>query len=170
MKSIVERSERVPRDRLAELVSAATYGTVHVLAALAVIGATSLTVGQGAEIVAGVGIATWVAHLFADLLGGHVLHREPLHRREVGRAAIDGSPIIMATILPAAALVLARLDVVGDRTAKFTAIVVALLQLLLIGAFVAQVAPARPRVRWVFGGAVAAAGLVVVVLTLALGH
>ena len=81
---MVERSERMPRDRLAELVSAATYGTVHVLATLAVIGATSLTVGQGAEIVAGVGIATWVAHLFADLLGGHVLHRGP--RSTVGRS------------------------------------------------------------------------------------
>jgi hypothetical protein len=167
---MVERSGRLPREQLAELVSAATYGTVHVLAALAVIGATSLTVGQGAEIVAGVGIATWVAHLFADLLGAHVLHREPLHRREVKRAVIDGSPIILATILPAAALLLARVDVFGEQTAKLAAIVIALLQLLLIGSFVAQVAPARSGARWVFAAAVAAVGFIVVLLTLALGH
>jgi hypothetical protein len=167
---MVERSERMPRERLAELVFAATYGTVHVLAALAVIGATSLTVGQGAEIVAGVGLATWLAHLFAQLLSGHVLHREPLHRREVRRAAIDGSPIVISTILPAAVLLLARVGGIENQTAKLAAVVVALLQLLVIGAFVARVAPARPGARWVFAGAVAAIGLIVVALTLWLGH
>ena len=83
---------------------------------------------------------------------------------------IDGSPIVVATILPAVALLLARLDVMSDRTSKLMAIVVALLQLLVIGVFVAQVAPTRPGARWVFAGAVAGAGAVVVLLTVTLGH
>jgi hypothetical protein len=170
MTSIIDRSNQLPRERLAELVSAATYGTVLVLAALGVIGASDVALGHGAEIVAGVGLATWLAHLFAELLGGHVLHREPLHRRELERAAVDGSPIVIATILPAAALLLARLDVLANGTAKLVAIVLALLQLLLIGAFVARVAPARPGARWVFAATVAGVGLLVVLLTVLLGH
>jgi hypothetical protein len=170
MTSLIDRSNQLPRERLAGLVSAATYGTVLVLAALGVVGASDVALGHGAEIVAGVGLATWLAHLFAQLLGGHVLHREPLHRREVSRAAIDGSPIVIATVLPAAVLLLARVDVLSNWTAKLVAIAVALLQLLVIGVFVAHVAPARPNARWVFAAAVAGVGLVVVLFTVLLGH
>ena len=62
----------IPRERLAELVSAASYGTVLVLAALSVISVSEVAHGHGAELVAGVGVATWLAHLFAEILGGHV--------------------------------------------------------------------------------------------------
>ena len=77
----------IPRQRLAELVSAASYGTVLVLAALSVVGASEVALGHGAELVAGVGMATWLAHLFAEILGQHVEHETPRGRREIARAA-----------------------------------------------------------------------------------
>jgi hypothetical protein len=163
-------SERIPRERLAELVTSASYGSVLVLAALGVIGVSDVALGHGSELVAGVGAATWIAHLFAELLGGHVSHPEPLHRKQLGRAAIDGSPILAATVLPAAVLGLGRLDLVSDGTARTAAILVATLQLLLIGAFVARVAPTRPSARWKFALSTAAIGFAVVVLTVVLGH
>jgi hypothetical protein len=58
----------------------------------------------------------------------------------------------------------------SNWTAKLVAIAVALLQLLVIGVFVAHVAPARPNARWVFAAAVAGVGLVVVLFTVLLGH
>jgi hypothetical protein len=48
------------------------------------------------------------------------------------------------TVLPAIVLGLGRLDLLSDTAARISAIVVAVLQLLAIGAFVAQVAPAPP--------------------------
>lgn len=162
--------EAASRERLAELVSAASYGTVLVLAALAVIGVSEVALGHGSEVVAGVGLATWLAHLFAELLGGHVLHREPLHVDNVRRAAIDGSPILVATVLPAAVLVLGRLDMVSDDTARVLAILVGVLQLLLIGAYVARVAPANPAAVWSYAVVTAGVGVLVVALTIWLGH
>jgi hypothetical protein len=167
---MVDRAAGMPRERIAELVAAASYGSVLVLAALSVIGVRQISLGYGAEIVFGVGVATWLAHLFAELLGGHVLHQEPLHRREIGAATVNGSPIVVATLLPGAVLLFARVDVLSDTTAKLIAIVVALLQLLGIGIFVGRVAPSRPGARWLFAGTVACIGLVVVVVTVFLGH
>ena len=160
----------MPRERLAELVSAASYGSVLVLAALSVIGVSDVALGHGAEIVAGVGAATWIAHLFAELLGGHVLRHEPLHRSDVKRAAVDGSPILASTVLPALVLSLGRLDLLSDTTSRILAIVVAIVQLLVIGAFVARVAPARPAATWRFAVAVAGIGVGIVALTVVLGH
>jgi hypothetical protein len=63
MRPFVHAADDLPRDRLAELVSAATYGCVLVLGALTVLGVSDVAVGQGAELVAGVGVATWAAAL-----------------------------------------------------------------------------------------------------------
>ena len=46
-------------------------------------------------------------------------------RTELARAAVDGSPILASTLLPAAVLLLGRLDVMTDQTARVAAIVVA---------------------------------------------
>jgi hypothetical protein len=162
--------EHIPRERLAELVSAASYGSVLVLAALSVIGVSEVALGHGAELVAGVGVATWLAHLFAELLGGHVEHVAPRERDEIVRAVVDGSPILAATVLPATVLLLARLDVLPDTAARVVAIVVAIAQLFGIGAVVARVAPTPPAARWTFAATTAVVGLVIVALTVALGH
>jgi hypothetical protein len=163
-------ADRMPRERLAEVVSAAAYGCVLVLAALGVVGVSDVALGHGAELVAGVGLATWLAHLFAELLGAHVTRHEPLHRSEVKRAAADGSPILAAPVLPAIILGLGRLDVVSSTTARIVAIVVAVAQLLLIGVFVARLSPARSGVAWSFALATVGIGVAVVALTLLLGH
>jgi hypothetical protein len=170
MSGLVEMTERLPRERLAELVSAAAYGSVLVLAALSVIGVSDVALGRGSEIVAGVGAATWLAHLFAELVGAHIRHPQPLLGSEVRRAAVDGSPILAVTVLPAIAIGLARLDVVGDTAARLIAIVIAILQLLAIGLFVARVAVAPPATRWGFAAVTAGIGVVVVALTVLLGH
>src|SRR3954447_4500668 len=56
------------RHRLGDLVSAAAYGTILVLAALSVLDIRQVGLGYSAELIAGVGVATWVAHIFAELL------------------------------------------------------------------------------------------------------
>jgi hypothetical protein len=157
-------------ERLAELVRAASYGTVLVLAALSAIGVSDVALGHGSELVAGVGLATWLAHLFAELLGGQVHRDTRLGRREVRRAMADGSPILVSTVLPALVLLLGRLDLVADGTARIVAIAVGVLQLAAIGAFVGRVAPARPGTVWAVAGVTVAAGIAVVAVTVALGH
>jgi hypothetical protein len=166
----VPEPDRIPRERRAELVSAASYGTVLVLAALSVISVSDVALGHGSELVASVGLATFLAHLFAELLGGHVRHDEPLGAGEVRRAMVDGSPILLASVLPAVVLTLGRLEVVSGDTARVLAMVVGVLQLVAIGAFVGRVAPGRSVARWTFTAVTALAGLLVVILSVGLGH
>jgi hypothetical protein len=160
----------IPRQRLSELVSAAAYGCVLLLAALAAIGVSEVADGLGLEIIAGIGGATWLAHLFAELLGGHLRTPEPLHRHEVARAAVDGSPILVMTILPATALFLGRVGVLGDASARYAAIGLGVAQLAAIGAYVSLTSHTRKAGRWVFAAGTAVAGMAVVLLTVLLGH
>jgi hypothetical protein len=170
MQPLLDKASGLSRERLAELISAASYGSVLVLAGLSVIGVSDVAKRHGVELVAGVGLATWIAHLFAELLGEHIRHAEPLDRREVKRAAVDGSPILASTVLPALVLGLGRLDVISPNTARIAAIVTAVLQLMGIGGLVARVVPAPPTTPITFALITATAGLAVVMVTVLLGH
>ena len=161
---------RAPWDRLATRIDAAAYGTVLVLVALSTIDITEIGVGHSSELVFGVGLATWIAHLFAELLGEHVRHGEAVSWAEARRASIDGSPILASTILPALVLFLGRIDLIDDGTARNLAILVAVLQLSLIGGIVARSTPGSPTPAWTFAISTAVAGVVVVALKVALGH
>jgi hypothetical protein len=158
------------RERRAERIGAAAYGTVLVLTALALVEVTDVGTGHGVELVAGVGVATWIAHLFAELLAEHVRHDRPLTWAQVTAAAADGSPIFIVTVLPALALLLGSVDLVSDETARTLAILLALAQLSLIGAVVGRLSPTTTSSAWGFAAVVAAAGIVVVGLEVALGH
>jgi hypothetical protein len=158
------------RKRLAERVTAAAYGTVLVLAALAVLGPDNVEAGHGWEIVAGVGLATWIAHLYAETIGDHLLHGATIGRAEIVRAMADGSPILLAAVPPALVLLLGRLDVLEAGTALVVALVVAFLQLVGVGVFVGRLVSTREGGVWWYAAATAAVGLVVVTVKLVLTH
>src|SRR5436190_23632080 len=113
--TIPEPLQRWPQERMAERVSAAAYGTVLVLAALALLDADNVASGLGWELVTGVGVATWVAHLYAEVVGDHVRKSAPLDGAEVRLAMLDGLPILLAAVPPALVLFLGRLDVLAAR-------------------------------------------------------
>ena len=121
MTGLVGRLRRMPRERAADLVTAAAYGTVLVLGALAFVAPSDVADGHGIELVAGVGVATWVAHVFADLVGEHVRHSDRLTAEELRWSLLSGTPILAATVLPALAIGLGRLEAISDEAAIGTA-------------------------------------------------
>ncbi len=170
IKSLGERIERWPRDRLAERLSAASYGTVLVLASLALIDADDVSSGLGWELVTGVGIATWLAHLFAQVVGDHVRRRSPVDRDEFARAMADGIPIPLAAVAPALMLGLGRLGVVDEDAALWASIAIGIVQLAGVGAIVGSTVTGRGKGTWSYAAATAVFGLFVVTLKLALSH
>jgi hypothetical protein len=155
----------------AERITAAAYGTVLTLTALPLIHPDDVVDGVGWQLIVGVGVATWLAHLFAEVVGDHVRHSAAAHERaEIARAMVDGLPILAAVVLPAATLVLGRLDAIGGRGALWVAVAVAIVQLVGLGAYVGAIAGERPSERWAYAGATALFGLIVVVIKLILGH
>lgn len=157
------------RDRLAERVSAASYGTVLIIAALLVVEADDVASGWGWELMVGVGAATWVAHLYAEVLGNHVRNSDATRSRQARKAMVDGLPILLAPLLPAIALLFGRLGLLEPRQALWIAVIVALLQLVVIGALVGVVSE-RGSNTLRYAAVAALVGLGVVLLLVALGH
>ena len=160
----------MPRERLAERVSAASYGTILVLAALPLISAAEVASGWGWELVGGVGLATWVAHLYAEVVGDHVRTGALPDRTELNGAMADGLPILLAALPPGAILLVGRLGVVDPRLALWAAVAVAVVQLIGLGAFVGRVAAPNGGATWWYAAVTAAIGVAVVILKLRLGH
>ena len=157
------------RDRLAERVSAASYGTVLIIASLLVVNTEDVESGWGWELVVGVGVATWLAHLYAEVLGNHVRNSEATRSHELRKAMADGLPILLAAFLPAITLGFGRTGVVDPRLALWIAVGVAIVQLVGIGAFVGRVADQRSS-TWRYTAIALVFGLAVVLLLVALGH
>lgn len=159
-----------PRERLARRVSAASYGTILVLGALVFVRADQVSSGLGWELVTGVGLATWVAHLYAEVLGDHVLTDTALNRAELKRAMTDGLPILLAAVPPATLLLLGRTGLLDPGTAVTTAVVVGLGQLVGLGALIGAL-PSRGMARtWSYAAFTLLIGVVVVALRLFLKH
>jgi hypothetical protein len=170
IKTIADRLGGRQPERFAERLSATCYGTVLVLAALPLIDADDVSSGLGWELVTGVGVATWVAHFYAEVVGDHLRHGSTLDRSEVNRAMVDGLPILLAAVLPAVALLLGRIDVLDPGVALWTAVAVAIGQLVAVGAFVGASVSPRDKSPWSYAAVTAAMGIAVVTLKLVLGH
>lgn len=156
---------------MAERLSAASYGTVLVLAALALIDEDEVSSGLGWELVTGVGVATWIAHLYAEVVGDQLHGRSVVDRAEMTTAMLDGVPILVAAFAPAMMLLLGRIDVLDDRTALWAAVAVAVLQLVGIGAIVGSaVSSSRVGGAWSYAAVVSIIGVGVVALKVAFGH
>ena len=167
---MTSRWQTLPQERLAEQVSAALYGSVLVLAALPLIDVDQVESGAGWGLVSGVGLATWVAHLFAEVVGDRVRHGQVYDRKEIRRAMVDGVPILVVAVLPAVMLLLGRVDVLDNRGALWAALAVALAQLGAVTAFVGSRASAGGAKLWPYVAATVAIGIVVVAVKLRLSH
>jgi len=161
---------RMPRERAADLVTAAAYGSVLILGALAFVEPTDVADGHGLELIAGVGAATWVAHVFADLLGEHVRHPGPMEHGEIRWSFLSGVPILVATVLPGIAIGLGRLEVISDGGAIWTATVIAVLQMVGVGGVVGSLRAGGRRTFWWFMFATAVFGIAVTAVKVNLGH
>src|SRR5262245_39139700 len=161
---------RMPRPRAADLVTAAAYGTVLVLGGLALVRPRDVSDGHGIELVAAVGVATWVAHVFADLVGEQVRHQETPPSDELRWSAISGLPILAACVLPAVAIGLGRLQAVSDEAAIWVATGIGIAQLVGVGAVVGALKGTGRRTVWAFVLATAVFGLGVTIVKVRLAH
>jgi hypothetical protein len=165
-----ERRKRWPRDRAGEWASAGAYGTVLVLAALMIVDASDISSGLGWELVTGVGLATWLAHLYAEVVGDQLRQRATLGSKEIAKAMADGIPILLAAVPPAVMLFLGRVGVLDEDLALGASFAVAFLQLVGVGAFVGSAVSSGGPVAWAYAVATAGIGLAVVTVEFVLVH
>jgi hypothetical protein len=167
---IVVPAHRSRRERISERVTAASYGTVLVLAAIPLIGVDDVASGAGWGLVTGIGIATWIAHLYAEVVGDVLRRGAVANRAEVTMAMIDGFPIPLAAVVPACVLGLGRLDVLDHDLAWWLAGIVAIVQLTGLGAYVGWIVSSRRFTAVTYAIITGLVGLSVVGVKFALTH
>jgi len=104
-------------------ISGTVYGTVVAMSALAA-GASAFLheLWRLTAIVAVGSVVFWVAHVYADSLGETIALGRRLNVAELKSVARREVSIVFAAILPAVALALGALGVVGDRAAVWLAL------------------------------------------------
>jgi len=135
------------------------YGTILVLS---VIVATARTTTHGTGHIAVLVLVTtlvfWLAHVYAHALGESVGSDRHLSLSELAEIARRESSIATAALPPVAALLLAEIGILSDKTAVWLAIGIGLAVLLLQGVRFARI----ERLGWL-------GTLVVVAINLGLG-
>ena len=153
----------------AQLLTAAAYGTVLVLAALPLITPAEVESGIGWELIAGVGVATWIAHLYAEAVGDHVRQGSSLDaRRFAGRWATDcqsfSLPCHPVSRSPSAGSTSSSPTPPDGRRR------VAIVQLVGVGVLVGSIVSKGRARTWSYAAATALLGVGVVAIKLMLGH
>jgi hypothetical protein len=161
---------RLDIDQQVLLANAAAYGTILVLAGLEAVTPSDVQSGHGLELVAGIGVATWLAHTFAEVLGLQLRRPNAFTWADLWFAAATSGPIILATVGPALLLALGRFDVLSDDVALWLAVAVGVLQLVVLGAVVGSTHRASRARRWAFVAATVAIGALVVLIKVVLSH
>jgi hypothetical protein len=115
------------------------------------------------------GFVFWLAHVYARVLATSMDHHRPMTRSEVREALVHDWPLVEATVPLVIVLALGALDVVPDDTAILIAMLLALVELALAGAYAAHVRGARTRGA-VLSAAIAVALGAAVVLLKAIVH
>jgi len=157
----------LPADDAARRVSAWIYGTVLALAALALVSPEASDEAGGAGLLIGIGLGTFLAHLFADYIGEEVRERRRLtagERREILR---DLLPVLTGMVPPAVFLAIGVLPSVSGPWMLALAFTVTLLRLPLIAMIVAARTNRHPL--WSLF-VVCGVGILVVVIKVLVSH
>lgn len=154
--------------------SEGVYGLILVsglIAAAAGSGASSFRMLLFVAVTLGV---FWLAHVYAAVVGSHGSEGhdgQPMPLRAVIRESMDESKdMLLAAVLPAAALVLGVLGILHDRTAGWVAMWVCVAVLALLGYRSYRRLGARLLVRLLGALATASFGLVIIIAKAIVTH
>ena len=151
--------------RTAGSVTEAIYGLILATSVIAVSREyDSSNAGRIAVTVLITGVVFWLAHVYARVLAVSLDHHRLLSRSEVREALRHDWPLVEATTPLVVILALGAFDVVPDDAATVIAIVVALVELALAGAYAAHVRGSRTRGAVLSGAIAVALGGAVVLL------
>jgi hypothetical protein len=157
----------LPAEDAARRVSAWIYGTVLALAGLALVTPKMSDEGGGAAVLVGIGVGTFLAHLFADSLGEEVRERRRLTSEERREILRDLLPVLTGMVPPAVLLAIGTLPSVSGPWMLTLAFAVTLVRLPLVALIVAARTERHPL--WSLF-VVSALGVVVVVVKILVSH
>lgn len=145
-------------DRARHRTSAFVYGNITVLGALVAVDPHGVETGHGAIAVGATGVATFIAHIAADLVSERVrpdhVPRKP--REEILEELRDATPIATSGAIPVFFLLLGTLGVLPAQVALWIGIAVVVLRLASTGLVTERLSGRGPSATALWGGIVLA--------------
>jgi hypothetical protein len=103
-------------------IASTIYGTVVVMATLTAAYASERDPWKLAVIVSVTALVLWIAHLYAHALAESIVHDQRLTARDFSAIAHRERGIVLAAVLPCAALVVGAIGVLPEKTAIWLAL------------------------------------------------
>jgi hypothetical protein len=153
-----------------DTIASTVYGTVVAMATISAAYAATKDAWKVAATAATTAAVLWVAHVYAHGLSERINRGGRLARSELERLARRELGILLAAVLPVAALVLGALGLVREATAVWLALGIGLATLTVEGVRYARLERLGTVAATVAVAGNLALGLLVVVMKVALAH
>jgi hypothetical protein len=163
--------EDLPREDRASRISAYVYGNIIVFATLVPLTEDEVNEGHALWVTLGVAFTTYLAHVFAELVGRQSRTDDHLVWDEFRHELRDSVPVLTSGLVPAALLAAAWLDLLPATATLVAAEIFLLLRLAAVGFAIERIRGEVPSFRTFGVGivlAVVAGGIAV--LKAFLGH
>ncbi|MET7424310.1 hypothetical protein [Dactylosporangium sp. NPDC005555] len=157
--------------RAAARVSAYLYGNIILFATLIPVSDEQAAHGHGLKLVFGVAVSTYVAHVFAEIVGHSAQADEPMTRAAIRHEQRDSLPIVSSALLPCVLLGMAWAGWLSGGTAVLLSAIYLLVRMAMVGFLVERLRSTRPSFRTLLAGiALATVALAIALLKVLLGH
>jgi hypothetical protein len=151
-------------------IASTVYGTVVVMATLTAAYATEKDPWRLAVLVWTTAFVLWIAHLYSHGLAESISRRQRLSSQELGEIARREIGIILAAVVPSAALLLGALGIVRESASVWLALGLGLAILAAEGFRYAHIETLGRAATLAIVGTNLTVGLLVVVLKVAVAH
>jgi hypothetical protein len=151
-------------------IASTVYGTIVVMAAVAAAYATEKDPWKLAAVVASTALVLWIAHVYAHGLSESIVLSRRMSREELTALVRRERGILLAAVVPTAALLLGAIGLFKETTAVWIALGVGLLTLAAEGVRFARFERLGLLGTLVVMGLNLGLGLLVVALKVAVAH
>lgn len=153
-----------------QTIAGTVYGTIVVLSVLTAASTVEHDLAGLAVIAAGTVVIYWIAHVYSDGLGESLKVGRRLRAHELGAIGRRESSILLAAVMPVAAILLGALGVFATRTALWVAVGVGVATLTLQGLRYARLEQLSPVGTIITVAINLSLGLVIVLLKALVSH
>ncbi|MBU2666956.1 hypothetical protein KOI35_25935 [Actinoplanes bogorensis] len=154
--------ESLSGERAAARISAYVYGNILVFATLVPLSDEDVAHGHALTLTLGVAVSTYLAHVFAEIVGHNARAGASMTRADVIHELRDSTPIATSAVVPCLLLAAAWAGWIEGGNAIQISEVYLMIRIALIGFLVQRLRSERPSFRTLLAGvllAVVAAGI-----------
>ncbi|BAL88090.1 hypothetical protein AMIS_28700 [Actinoplanes missouriensis 431] len=163
-------NRRLPSAQAGARISAYVYGNIIAFASVVALKPADLGHGHALALVAGVTVSTFVAHVFADLVGSNADDDETMTGSALRHELRDSMPVVTSALVPCVLMGVGWAGWLNPRTVIAASAFYLMVRMALVGFVIERLRHRRPSPRTLVAGlalavAAAAIGLLKTVLS-----